>query len=238
MAQGEKENKADDEKNNMHPPLKPKKGKKKKKWLIWLIILVLLVGGGLLFKEPIVDFLRTVPVIGAYMPPLEEEEEDFSKEELMAIKKVQEKELEALQNEIESLEIAKEDLEVRNETLLQYEANYVSFMEDKSNWETTISEEHPTLFIEQFEKIYPDQASEIYRLLKGNEVVTKRQEELAKVVGEMDEDQAAGALEQLLMTDEALVTRIMTEMKDEYRSSILSSMNSKAAAQVIQLISP
>ena len=94
------------------------------------------------------------------------------------------------------------------------------------------------MFIEQFEKIYPETAAELYKTLKGEAINTKEQQALAKAVGEMDEDQAAKALEVLLTTDSELVQTIMKEMKDERKSLILSSMTSEGAATVIKLISP
>ena len=85
---------------------------------------------------------------------------------------------------------------------------------------------------------YPETANEIYRTLKGEAITTKEQKALANAVGEMDEDQAAKALEVLLTTDAELVQTIMRGMKDERKSLVLSSMTSAGAAQVIKLISP
>lgn len=225
------------EKNTNIPPFKSKK-RQSKKWIAIGLILIILLGVGFVFRTSLIDLMKDVPLVNKLIPYKKESEEGLSKEELLDQYETQKQELLLLQEKINSLEELNKDLETRNTTLKEYESNYEIFLEQKSAWDQSIAESNPELFIEQFEKIYPETAEELYKNLKSQVIYTKEQQNLAKAVGDMDEDQAARALEVLLTTDDQLVRMIMQEMKDDKKSLILSSMTSDAAAKVIKLISP
>lgn len=236
MGQETKEKKIQ-EVNNDIPPFKPKK-RKKKKWLFIGLIFIILVAAGFIFRQPLINFLRTIPVVGKLVPSTADSESALSKEELLIQYEKQKQDILTLEEKINVLEETNKDLQTRNVTLKEYENKYEDFLKQKEAWDQSIAENNPELFIEQFEKIYPETAAELYKTLKGEAINTKEQQALAKAVGEMDEDQAAKALEVLLTTDSELVQTIMKEMKDEKKSLILSSMTSQGAATVIKLISP
>ena len=225
------------EMNNVIPPLRVKK-RKKKKWLVIIIILIILGSLGFIFRMPILNFLRNVPIIEKLIPNIQDTSADLSKEELLAQYKEQNQELQKLQDKINILEATNQDLQKRNDSLKEYETKYADFLIQKKAWDESIAKDNPELFITQFEEIYPDIAVEIYEALKGEAVVTKEQQVVAKSVGEMDADQAAKALEVLLTTDSELVQVIVKNMNSEQKSLILSSMTSEGAAKVIKLISP
>lgn len=225
------------EMNNVIPPLRVKK-RKKKKWLVIIIILIILGGLGFIFRMPILNFLRNVPVIEKLIPSIQETSADLSKEELLTLYNEQKQELQKLQDKINILETTNQDLQKRNDSLKEYEMKYTDFLTQKKAWDESIAEDNPELFITQFEEIYPDIAAEIYETLKGESIATKEQQVVAKSVGEMDADQAAKALEVLLTTDSELVQVIVKNMNSEQKSLVLSSMTSEGAAKVIKLISP
>ena len=58
------------------------------------------------------------------------------------------------------------------------------------------------------------------------------------MIGEMDEEQAALALEKIIATDPELIKIIFDGMERERQALILSSMTTQGAAQVIKIISP
>ena len=219
------------------PPLVPKK-RKKKKWPVIIIILLILAGGIYFFRQPILSGLSKLPVIGNFIPVQENEEENLSMDELKIKVASQEQELEKLNKEIETLKSTNEALNDKNKSLTEYETKYTDFMAQKAAWDESVARTNPDLFIEQFETVYPEVAERIYKTLKGEKVVSDKQKQLATTIGQMDEAQAAGALEVLISTDSELVRSIFEGMATDQRATILSAMSEQSAAQVIKLISP
>lgn len=219
---------------------KPKKHKGKKKW-IFLLILVLAAGGaGYYFREPLLEALRNVPVIGEFIPEsdTQEEEKGPTTEELNAQVTTQEKEIERLTKTITALQQSNDELTARNEELQEYETNYNNFVSQKAAWDEDVARTNPDLFIEQFETFYPDVAERIYQTLKGDQIVTDEQKKLSASIGQMDEGAAAEALELLISTDPDLIQLIFEGMGTDRKAAILGSMTPEGAAAVIKLISP
>lgn len=229
------ENRVDE--TSIAPPLVPKK-RKKKKWPIVIIILLVLVGMIYFFRQPILSGLSKVPVIGNFIPVQENGEEKLSANELKIKVTSQEKEIEKLNKEIETLKSTNEALTDKNKSLAEYEEKYTDFMEQKAAWDESVARTNTDLFIKQFESVYPEVAERIYQSLKGEKIVSDKQKQLSTTIGQMDEEQAAAALEVLISTDSELVQSIFEGMTTDQRASILSAMSEKAAAQVIKLISP
>lgn len=219
------------------PPLVPKK-RKKKKWPVIIIILLILGGSIYFFRQPILSGLSKLPVIGNFIPVQENGEENLSMDELKIKVASQEQELEKLNKEIETLKSTNEALNDKNKSLTEYETKYTDFMAQKAAWDESVARTNPDLFIEQFETVYPEVAERIYKTLKGEKVVSDKQKQLATTIGQMDEAQAAGALEVLISTDSELVQSIFEGMTTDQRATILSAMSEQSAAQVIKLISP
>lgn len=219
-------------------PLIPKK-RKKKKWPLILIFLVIVGGIVFFFKEPILNGLSRLPVVGKFVPTLESEgDEDISPEELKVKVETQAREIERLEAEVESLENTNKVLDEKNKDLTQYELMYTDFMDQKAAWDEAVAKTNPELFIQQFETVYPDVAERIYQTLKTDEIFSDEQKKLSATISQMDETQAAAALEILLSTDSELVQSIFEGMGTDKKALILSSMTEKTAAQVIKLISP
>lgn len=217
--------------------------KKKKTSLVAIVITVLvLIIIGLLIKyrfyNSIASQVKDIPGLNKIFVLDDNPYMNLTKEELI-------KEIEILKAKVNSLELEKEGQAKEKEQLLQkidglseYEQNYTQFVLDKNAWDAQIAQSNPTLYIQHFEKIYPDQANQIYKELKQKEVLTKEQREYAKVIGEMDEEQAALALEKIIPTDPELIKIIFDGMERERQALILSSMTTQSAAQVIKIISP
>ncbi len=218
------------------PSSTPKK-RKKKKWP--LVILFILIVAGLIyfFRVPILNTLKNVPVIGQFIPDVSTEEV-LSAEELNVKVKSQEQEIEKLKVEIETLESNNAALNNQNESLKQYETMYTEFLEQKEAWDEEVAKTNTDLFIEQFESTYPDTAERIYKTLKGEKLLTDKQKALSKTIGDMDESQAAKALELLIATDSELLQVIFEGMNTDKKALIISAMTAESAAQVIKLIAP
>ncbi|MBP3887118.1 MAG: hypothetical protein J6F30_05635 [Cellulosilyticum sp.] len=226
------------EENDIETPLVPKK-RKKKKWPIVIVILLLIGGIVFFFRKPILNGLSKVPVIGEFVPAQDiEGKEKLSAEELEIKVDAQSSEIERLKAQVESLEERNIALDEKNKDLTQYETMYTEFMNQKAAWDETVARTNPELFIEQFETVYPEIAERIYQGLKREQVLSDEQKKLSTTIGQMDEDQAAAALELLISTDSELIQSIFSGMGTDRRALILSAMTKEGAAQVIKLISP
>lgn len=217
--------------------LTPKK-RKKKKWSLGVLFILIVVGIICFFRMPILNVLKDVPVIGRFMPDAFLKEETLSIEELNVKVKAQEQEIERLKAEKETLEENHAALSIQNESLKQYESMYADFLEQKEAWDEEVAKTNADLFIKQFESVYPDTAERIYNTLKGQQILSDKQKVLSKTIGDMDETQAAKALELLIATDSELLQAIFEGMNTDRKALILSEMTSDAAAQVIKLIAP
>lgn len=218
------------------PPLTPRK-RKKKKWPLIMIFILIIAGLVYFFREPIFSKLSNVPVIGEFIPAASKEEV-LSTEELRIKVRAQEQEIERLKAENKTLEASNTALSSKNESLKQYESMYTEFIAQKEAWDETVAKTNTELFMDQFESVYPDTAERIYKTLKGEKILSDKQKALSKTIGEMDEAQAAKALELLISTDSELIQVIFEGMNADEKALILSEMSSTSAAQVIKLISP
>ncbi|MBE6021733.1 MAG: hypothetical protein E7231_00710 [Cellulosilyticum sp.] len=233
-----KEEKIGNVEASMTPPLVPRK-RKKKKWPIVILFLLIIGGVVFFFRQPILMGLSKVPVIGTFIPvPDENTKEELSEDELRVKVNVQEQEIEQLNTKIATLEAANQALTEKNKSLAQYETMYTDFIEQKAAWDEEVASTDPELFIEQFETVYPEVAERIYQGLKGEKILSDQQKKLSATIAQMDEDQAAAALELLVSTDSELVQSIFDGMNTDRKALILSAMSSQSAAQVIKLISP
>ena len=218
------------------PPLTPRKPKKKK-WLMRVLIILIVVGLIYFFRVSILNGLKNIPVIEQFIPDILNEE-TLSIEELNLKVKSQEQEIERLKAEKETLEASNTKLSIQNESLKQYEAMYTDFLAQKEAWDEEVAKTDTDLFIDQFESVYPDTAERIYKTLKGEKLLSDKQKALSKTIGEMDETQAAKALELLITTDSELIQIIFEGMNTDRKALILGEMTSDSAAQVIKLIAP
>ena len=218
------------------PPLTPRK-RKKKKWFMRLFVILIVVGLIYFFRVSILNGLKNIPVIEQFIPDILNEE-TLSIEELKLKVKSQEQEIEKLKAEKETLEANNTKLSIQNESLKQYEAMYTDFLAQKEAWDAEVAKTDTDLFIDQFESVYPDTAERIYKTLKGEKLLSDKQKALSKTIGEMDETQAAKALELLITTDSELIQIIFEGMNTDRKALILGEMTSDSAAQVIKLIAP
>ncbi|MGL6173043.1 MAG: hypothetical protein ACRC1P_00330 [Cellulosilyticaceae bacterium] len=212
-------------------PLRSKK-KKKKKVVVGMGLAVLIAGVVIFNKEKIEQSLIGTNAQNDH-PYIQ-----LSKEELIQKVEVLEEKNNLLQAEIQAEGEEKVRLLKKIEGLQTYENRYNDFLEQKKSWDIQIARSNPKLFIEQYESMYPEHADEIYKELKQKSQLTKEQKEYAKVIGEMDEVQAAKALEKIVPTDPELVKKLFEGMPNERQSLILSEMTTQVAAQTIKLLSP
>ena len=240
MAKAKDKNKNEDKNELEVLPSKKEAKKKKKRKQKFLITLVLIgVIGGVAYNNK--EALSQVPVIGQFFAPFVEEGDSYqglSKEE--AIAKLTETEQLLTQMTDEALAMEEEVLALRTrvETLTQYEMQYQEFELQKQTWNETLAKENPELYIEQFEKINPEQAEIIYAEIKGLQEWHKDYKKYANMVGSIEDSKAGEIFEALLKTDLTLVKQVFENIDAERQAQILSQMTTEGAAQIIKLISP
>lgn len=232
---GSKKDIKESEEMQMTPSLTPRK-KKKHKWPIVLGVLLIIAALIFFFRKPILNVARGIPFVSNYIGKAQEPE--LSPEEMKNKVAAQTQEIEDLKKQVTLLQEDQAKLIEKNESLKQYETMYTDFITQKEEWDAEVAQTNPELFIKQFEQIYPDHADRIYATLKGKQVVTDQQKEIAATIGSMDEEKAAAALEKLLTTDSELIKFIFDGMSKDSKAAVLSEMTSESAAQVIKLISP
>ena len=222
-----------------------KQGSKKKKgWLIPIIILIVLIAiGGIFYlnRQKVASLVKDVPVLNLIFKEKQISEDPYdalSSKMLKQKLKETEATLEAENLKVENLENEMVLLQEKIDALKKYEENYNTFIAQKKEWDGELAKSNPDLFIEQFESFYPEQAADLYLELKGKEVLSKEEKELAKTIGTMESEKAARTLEKLLATDTDLVKTLLKSMKSEEQAKILNEMEVNAAAQVVKLIGP
>lgn len=226
--------------------LKKSNKKKRKKGFKGIIIMFLLLTIGVMAvyynRDPINNFLannlKQVPVLNKIFKVSTEPYLNQSKQVLVGTIKEKDQQILELDNIIARLEEEKLSLEKTITNLKEYEKNYNEFMKQKQTWDETIAKKNPDLFIAQYEKMYPENAEEVYAQLKGDELMTKKHKEYAKTIEQMDEKVAAESMEILLQTDPELVKIVFNSMNSEKRAAVLSAMKAESSSKVIKLIYP
>ncbi len=236
------------EKTAPSDPLTPEKSKKKrKKWkgkIIFWILLIGLIGVGYFFRKPINQFIASkvtqVPVLNKVFKVQDQVDPyaNSSKEQLIKELESKKMEIEERDRQIALMQEENNVLMDKIKNLQEYEQKYEDFIKQKEEWDAQIAQTDKNLFISQFEKMYPDTAAKLYEDIKIETVLTKEQKTFSSMVANMDEEQAAKALEELITTDPELIKQIIMGMQPERKSLILSNMTAKNAALVIKLVSP
>ncbi len=223
-------------------PLEPKKRKKGNKLLIFFFILLAVGITGFVFRKQIgrllSNNLKGVPIVNQFFKEQTDPYGHLTKDKVIQELEQKKREQEQLNQEILDLEEQNAALEQKINALKEYETKYEEFISQKEAWDERIAKTDPKMFVEQFEKIYPETAEKIYKDIKIDTIITKQQKEFASTVGQMDADQAAKALETLIPSDPELIKLVFQGMEQERKALILSGMQASNAATVIKLLSP
>ncbi|MGL4343733.1 MAG: hypothetical protein ACRCTE_00905 [Cellulosilyticaceae bacterium] len=218
----------------MDTPLKGKPKKSKFKWLIVFIILIGLGAGIYLGRTGIAKAVKDVPFLNQIFKEKSQDAVGKVDPQITALNDT----ITQLNNQIATQTTEKEQLQSRIKTLEKYEQQYNEFEQQKQKWENEVATQKPADFIAYYEQVRPDEANRIYKELKQTQIATAEQKQYAKVVADMEEEQAAKAIEKIIGTNPELVKFLFGGMSSERQSAILSVMDEKTAPQVIKLIAP
>ncbi|WP_069997454.1 hypothetical protein [Cellulosilyticum sp. I15G10I2] len=223
-------------------PIEPKKNKKGKQLLVFVVILAVVGIVGFVFRKQLGQFLaanlKNVPIVGSVFKEESDPYLNITKEQLIQELEVKKTEQTNLDQRIKSLQEQNEILEQRITDLKEYEVKHEDFLNQKEAWDKEVAKTNPNMFLEQFEKMYPETMEKIYKDIKIDTQITKAQKQFATTIAQMEPEQAARALEILIPTDPELIKLIFASMEQERKSLILNNMLSSNAATVIKLLSP
>ncbi|MHC1750484.1 MAG: hypothetical protein AB9856_19615 [Cellulosilyticaceae bacterium] len=224
-------------------PIPSIRTKKKKKTWLWIVLIFVIIGGLIFFlKKPIVKVLdkatKGIPSINKVFNKPTGPYDGLTKEDALGLLEEAQAQKTTLEKQLEEEKKQITVLNSKIDSLKQYEERYSAFEKQKAEWDEQIAKTNPQLFIEQYEKMNPENAEKLYSDISKQKTFSKAQKELATTVGEMEEEQAAKALEEVVKTDKELVKMIFGGMALERRSVVLSAMDSKIAAEVIKILSP
>lgn len=217
-------------------PLERKKKKGKFKWIVIGVIIIGLGLGGYLGRNQVAKWIQKIPGSDKVIKVSDEEEKDVAK--LDPKYEALQQTIDQLNQEILALKDENNLLQNKVESLTQYETQYNDFLEQKKIWEQEVASTNSIEFIKYYEQISPEQAQVLYQELKQEQVASQEQKKYAKIVGDMDEEQAAKAIEKIVSTDPELVRYLFNGMASDRQSAILSAMTEQSAAQVIKLLAP
>ncbi|WP_305768378.1 hypothetical protein [Candidatus Epulonipiscium viviparus] len=233
-----------DNKDNKNNTKNPKKKKGKASRFFRLLTIIILCAVFYIYWDPINAYLapklKDVPYLNQvfFIDPDGDLYEGWSANQLIA--EIEQLKATVLANEeqLADKNIQITDLQGQIERLQIFEDEYNTFIEEKDAFNFQLAEANPALFTEQYEKMEPDIAQEIYAQLISGVELSAAQKAQANTITEMDSATAAEAITLLLATDADLIRNIFANMTSAAQASILDEMSAENAAQAIRLTSP
>ncbi|OON97990.1 MAG: hypothetical protein ATN36_00210 [Epulopiscium sp. Nele67-Bin005] len=219
---------------------KKKKGGKKK----FLLILLIAAGVGAYLnwdtiRPTLYDLTSSVPAVSKYFAePDADPYTLMTQNQLIEEIKALESAKSSLNIQIETLQKDKTDLSSQISRLRQYETSYNTFQAEKQAWNAEIANSNPSMYINYYEEMYPDDAAQIYAQLKGAVVLNDEQKAYVNMITNMDTKQVASVMELLLETDIPLVKGILEKLTVAKKAELLDEVSVDNAAQLIMLLSP
>lgn len=215
------------------------------KYLILLAVLGLTVGVLVfnifswrdVYVRPV---LEKIPGVNSLLPPITEEGAMASKSHSELISEV-----ESLNAEIEFLN--EENLKLTNEiadnnSMTQgyddLQAREEELLTEKADLDKALADGNPDAFIQYFEQISPDNATAIYRDLKGQVISNQELKDYVAKYSAMDPDACAKIFEELILTDSDLVVLILKNMNNDFAGEVIAAMTPANGATVTKLMAP
>lgn len=227
----------------------PIKSKNKKRYILPMVILAIIIVLAIMIKLDLgklgsklaTPVFKDVPVVKHILPKAKEQEglyDGHTKEELIDLLNGTQLQLETAQEEIEMQFDEITQLENEIQKLAVFESDYMTFKEEKQQFDENVATMNKEDFIQFYQQMYPENAQEIYAQLIKVQEMTKEQRKYSLLISEMDQVSAAKVLENLFQTDMDIILAILSNMDTESASAILNEMDSQIAARVVKQLSP
>ena len=213
--------------------------------LIWLAILALLVKfdvGGLGSKvlRPV---LKDIPIVNRILPDISEEQEAYENaypyktlsEAMEYIKKL-ELEADKLREENDDYASRQAQMQKEIDSLKHYEEEQEAFaaLKEEFDKEVVYNEKAPSIeeYIKWYESMYPNTATEIYEALIEKQSVEESIQREADLLANMKPKNAAAIISEM-SSDLDLICRLLSCMKDDTVTDILTNLESLFAARIV-----
>lgn len=240
------------------PEKRSKKDKPKKKKgfpIIPVLVLVVIIGGIVavlafnvlgIREQYIMPYLRNAPLIGGLFPsasPVPEGETDnaytgMTTDELQA-------QITQLSYQIQKLEAdlkAAEDQNAQDaetiRVLRSYESQWDTYKQVKAEYDAMVVSGDPNGYAQFFTSVSPENAEDLYTQSLAQVQYTADEKRNANIYANMSPDVAAAGLEQMLLTDSALVVRILRNMDALHIADIYNEMTTANLAVISRLMAP
>ena len=229
------------------------KGDKKKKGkvgLIILLVLILLLAGGVFitvfnvfgFRDDVVfPLLRDIPLVGGLVPDADATQEVdlanvISNLEYEIVGLDEENAL--LNAQLDSLNsiIQQNNLEIAR--LREFETAHSEFVYNQAEFFRELAEGDPEAYMNIFETMNPVLAEELYLELRGLQIDIDEWQNYLATWDAMSANQVAQVIESMLTTDMPLIVRVMLELPEGFRGSILNLMEPDNAGAVLRQMYP
>lgn len=219
-----------------------------------VIMLILLIGAGALLRFDVFGlgtrivgpYLVDVPVINLVLPEMpvpEEEETDGyvfeTVEEAVEILKLTEKMLKESDEKADELSEQLTQLTAEVNRLKVFENNQLQFEADKGAFDRLVATSaEDIVYKDWFEKMYPDNAAEIYAEVAMDVALSEEMKELVSIYQNMKADNAASILETMATTKLDQVATIISSVSSDQAAKILGAMAPATAARITTYLSP
>ncbi len=223
--------------------------------LIIVVLLILVVGVGAMIKfdvfklgtEVIGPSIKDVPVLNMILPEMPEEvtEEEAANynfetiEEVVEVLKITENLLKESAQEAEKISEQLKQLTAEVERLKVFEGNQVQFEADQKAFDDLVaSNSEAIVFKDWFEKMNPENAAEIYAQVIEEVKYDEDLKGLVDIYQSMKPAQAASILEDMTVTQMALVSSIVKNLSADQSADVLGNMEPATAAKITTYLSP
>lgn len=224
-----------------------KRTNKRKRPVPFLVILLILGGAGAvvfmlnpfgLRDNVVYPMLSNIPVVKDYLPVGWTAEPELTTEQLRARVKELENQLAARDEGIIRLEEKNSQNAIEIDRLREFEGQQLRYKQDKASFDERVAMEDPQAFADYYQKIAPENAEILYPLAAAQSENDNEVKRYISTFSEMDEEEAAAVLQQLIATDMNLVVAILRGMNNRAASAVLGSMDAAAAASVSKMMAP
>ncbi len=208
--------------------------------VIALIIILIKLDIGKIGSKYVAPKIENIPILNKILPKAKEKGlyDGYTKEQLVDIISGTQIELEVAEQKIQEQSAGMLDLQSKIKDLEVFEAEYLSFKEDKYIFDQYVGNMEKDDYVQFYEKMYPENAQEIFTQIVKVQQLTKEQRKYSALISEMDATRAAKVLENLFQTDMDIILALLSNMETESASAILEEMDSKIAAVVVKQLSP